>query len=172
MKENWWSEWRSITYEGLNAGEMQLVRCTRESVLNLQQHWLMYLCFMDLDYRLTGLTNNHFGWYNDFYRNENFPEWYERIIWYVRRENEILGGGTRMNEMTVLCMYGEIDGDLIMQIILCRRYEGCRCDNIPTEAVLADSTVHVHLEPICECEFPDVKANSRAFRENQLSNLR
>jgi hypothetical protein len=179
MVENWWYDWRAITFDDGSFEDLtHLVRYDADK-LPVEQHLVLHPC---LNYEnfgsredgylisVKGLTNNKSA-FAQFMRSDKFDDWYDRIMWYVKRQYKTASERMKIDGITVLCLILEHQG---LQTILCGREDDCFCENLPSLdwlRILPDIMIHSHVEPICVCEFPTEETKSRTLKLNQSINI-
>jgi hypothetical protein len=103
--------------------------------------------------------------------SDEFEDWCDRIIWYAKRQYETVSERIKIDGITALCLF---DGGEKFQTILCGQQDDCLCEKLPPLTwlrVLLEITDHLHLEPICVCNFPTAKTKQRVLKANQSSNV-
>jgi hypothetical protein len=104
-------------------------------------------------------------------RSDEFEDWFDRIIWYAKRQYKTASERMKIDEITALCLFG---GGEKFQTILCGQQDDCLCENLPPLAwlgVLSEITDHLHLEPICICDSPTAETKQRVLKSSQSSNV-
>ncbi len=117
------------------------------------------------------LTNDKLAFYRHISMDEFFENWFDRIVWYIKRQYTTTAEWRKMDGITVLCLFRNQNE---FQTILCGRQDDCLCQNLPSIhwlRVLSDVTTHSHLEPICVCDFPSDESRSRVLKLNQSNNV-
>jgi hypothetical protein len=71
-----------------------------------------------------GLTNNKSA-FAQFMCSDKFEDWYDRIMWYVKRLYKTASERMKIDGITVLCLISEHQG---LQTKLCGREDDCFCE--------------------------------------------
>ncbi len=177
MTENWWHVWRSITFDASFYDGIHVVRY--DDKYPVEQHLVLAKCLHYENWvpwddgciiNVKCLTNDK-PEFDRYVWSEEFDEWFDRIIWYVKRQYETASERMKIDGITVLCLFR---GEGKFHTILCGRQDDCLCENLPSLAwlrVLSRMTDHSHLEPICVCDFPTAEKKQRVLKSNQSSNV-